>query len=165
MTFDHVAGQSPRRGGKAEDGNIGTSVFHRAAKGFYQEASFDFGVEEVEFFHVGFSANRFGEVWTFVLEFESEAHGFGRDENVRKDNDGINVEATQRLDGDLECQIGSFANFQKRMFCADFAVFGKIAAGLAHHPDGEARNGLAAAGAQEKLLAGERVGLGRHVHV
>ena len=30
---------------------------------------------------------------------------------------------------------------------------GKVAAGLAHHPDGEARHGLAAAGAEEELFA------------
>jgi hypothetical protein len=39
------------------------------------------------------------------------------------------------------------------MLGADFAVFGKVAAGLAHHPDGEARNGFAAASAEEELFA------------
>ena len=59
-------------------------------------------------------------------------------------------------------QIGGLADFEEGVLGADFAVFGKVAAGLAHHPDGEARNGFAAASAEEELFAAQSGGLGSH---
>jgi ABC-type uncharacterized transport system YnjBCD ATPase subunit len=117
----------------------------------------------MELLHIGFSANGLREIRTFIFEFEGETHSFSGNENIGKDDDGVDVEATEGLDGDFERQIGILANFQKRMLCANYAVFGEIAASLAHHPDGKARNGLATAGTEEELLAGNGAGLGGHV--
>src|SRR5215475_11724208 len=39
------------------------------------------------------------------------------------------------------------------MPCAEFAVFGQVAPGLAHHPDGHAWQRFSTAGAEKKLLA------------
>ncbi len=100
-------------------------------------------------------ANRFREIGSFVFEFEWEAHGFGGDQDVREDDDRVHAKATEGLHGDFDGEVRRFANFQKRMFCADFAVFGEIAAGLAHHPDGKARHRFAVRGAKEELFAGE----------
>ena len=161
-TFDHVTGESPRRGGKAEDGNFGAGVFHRATESFHEEAGFLFRIEEIEFFDVSFSADGLGKIWTFIFEFEREAHGFGRDEDVRKDDDGVDVEAAQGLNRNLECQIGSLANIEEGMLCPDFAIFGEVAPGLAHHPDREARNGLATAGTKEEFFTIDRGRLQAH---
>ena len=38
------------------------------------------------------------------------------------------------------------------MLCADFAVFGKVSASLAHQPDGDARKDFTAAGAKEQVF-------------
>jgi hypothetical protein len=46
---------------------------------------------------------------------------------------------------------------------ADGAVFGKVATGLAHHPDGEARYGFAAACAEKEVLSIDRSGSAGHV--
>lgn len=45
------------------------------------------------------------------------------------------------------------------MVGADGAVFGEVAAGLAHHPDGETGSCFAAAGAEEEVFSIERKGL------
>ena len=44
--FDHVAGQSPGSGRKAQNGNGGADFADDAANGFGEEGGFDFGVEE-----------------------------------------------------------------------------------------------------------------------
>lgn len=108
--FDHVTGQSPRRGSKAEDRDVGSGEFDGAAKSFHEEAGFDFRIEDVEFPYVGLGANWSRKVGTLVFELEGKAHGFGRDENVGKDDDGVDAEAAQGLNGYFECQIGSLAD-------------------------------------------------------
>src|SRR5271163_3199897 len=60
--FDHVAGQSPGRGGKAQNGNRGPDFPDDAAYGFGEEPGVDFRVEEFELFDVAFGANGFGQV-------------------------------------------------------------------------------------------------------
>ena len=54
-------------------------------------------------------------------------------------------------------QIRSLADFQKWAIGANFAIFGEIAASLAHHPHGHPRKRLAAASAQEQFLAISRL--------
>lgn len=152
--FDHVTGESPGRSGKTENGNVRASIANGAAKRLHQKAGFDFGIEDAKFFYISFGANGFGKIGAFVFKLESKAHGFGGDEDVREDDDGIDAESAKRLDGDFERQIGGLADLEEGMLGANFAVFGKVAAGLAHHPDGEARNGFAAASAEEEFLAG-----------
>ena len=91
-----------------------------------------------------------------------QAHSFGGDEDVRENDDGVDVEAPKRLNRDFDCQIRSLADLQERMLCTDFPVFRKVAPGLAHHPDRKARNGLATASAQKQFFASRRGGLGSH---
>ena len=152
--FDHVTGEGPGRSGETENGDVRARIANGAAKRFHEKAGFDFWIEDAEFFYIGFAANGFGKIGAFVLKFEGKAHGFGGDQDVREDDDGIDAEAAERLDGDLERQVGGLADLEEGVLGADFAVFGKIAAGLAHHPDGEARNGFAAASAEEEFFAG-----------
>jgi len=152
--FNHVAGQSPRSGGKAEHRDVRTSRANDSADGFGEEASLLLRVEEAKRFDVLLGADRLGEVWSRVAEFQRKAHGFGRNENVGENDDGVHVEAAEGLKGDFGGEIGGFANLEKSVLGADLAVFGKIAAGLAHHPDRNARDGFSAAGTEEEFLAG-----------
>jgi hypothetical protein len=160
--FDHVAGEGPGRSGETENGDIRAGIANGAAKRFHQEAGFDFGIEDAEFFYIGFGANGFGEIGALVLKFESKSHRLGGDEDVRKNDDGINAESAERLHGDFERQIRGLADFEEGMPGADFAIFGKVAASLAHHPDGQARNGFTAASAEEEFCAGWSRSLGSH---
>jgi hypothetical protein len=127
-------------------------VFHRTAKSFHEEAGFFFWIEDVEFLNVRIGSDRLWQIWPLVFEFQREAHSLCRDENVGEDDDGVNIEATQGLDGNFEGQIGGLADLEERVFCADFTVFREVAACLAHHPDGKTGNRFAAAGAKEKLF-------------
>ena len=91
-----------------------------------------------------------------MAEFEFEAHGFGGDEDVGENDDGVNAEEAKGLERDLDGEVGRFANLKKCVICADGAILGEIAAGLAHHPDGEARECFAAAGAEEEVFSIKR---------
>ena len=69
--FDHVAGQRPGSGGKAQNGNVGAADFaDNAANGFREEARVDFRVEEFQLFDV-------------ALRCEQAPAGWGRRRRVR----------------------------------------------------------------------------------
>ena len=163
VAFDHVAGESEGGGGEAEDGNGGTEFAGDTANGLGKKGGFTLGIEESQFGYVGFGADRLGEVGTGVAKFEWKAHGFGGDENVGEYDDGVDAETAEGLEGDFGGEIGRFANLEKGMVCADSTVLGQIAAGLAHHPYGDPRQGIATAGAEEEVFAVERNGFRGHV--
>lgn len=152
--LDHVAGKGPGGGGEAEDGNVGAYFFYSAAKSFHEEAGLAFRVKSVEFFYIGLAADRFREVRAGIAEFEREAHGFGRDKNVREDDNCINAEAAEGLEGDFDSKVGGLADLQKGVLGANVAIFGEVAASLTHHPNGKARHRFAAAGAEKQLFTG-----------
>ena len=147
--FDHVAGESPGSGGKAQNGNRVPDFANDATNGFGEEAGLDFWVEEFQLFDLAFGANGIGEIGAGVAEFELEAHGFGGDEDVGEDDDGVDAELAKGLKRDFDGEIGRFADFEEGVICADGAVFGEITASLTHHPHGKARESFATAGAPE----------------
>ena len=57
------------------------------------------------------------------------------------------------LQGNFGGEVGSLADFQKWAMGANFAVFGEVAASLAHHPHRDTGKRFSAASAQEKILA------------
>src|SRR6266404_4505234 len=149
FAFYHVGGESPGSTGEAQHGNVGTDGFHDPTDGFGQEAGFRFWIEDLKAVDIGFGANRIRQVGAGVTELEVQAHGFSGNQNVRENDDGIHAEPAEGLDGDFDGQLGGLANLKECVLCADFAVFGKIAASLAHHPHGNAGKNLSATGAEE----------------
>jgi len=147
--FDHVAGEGPGGGGEAENRNVRAKFTDDAANGFGKEPGFALGIKAMEGLDVGFAANRFGKMRTAITKFERQAHRFGRNENVGKNDDRINAEPPEGLQGDFGSEVRRFANFEKGMFGANSAVFGKVTASLAHHPHGNAWEAVTAAGAEE----------------
>lgn len=152
--LDHVAGEGPGGGGETQNGNVGADEFNGATEGFHEEASFFLRIKNVEFFYIAFGANGMGEIGTGILQFKSKAHGFGGDEDVGENNDGVDAESAEGLKGNFDSQVGSLANLQERVLSSDFAVLGEVSASLAHHPNREARHRFAAAGAQKQLFTG-----------
>ena len=90
---------------------------------------------------------------------EGQAHDFERQQQVGKDDGRIDAEGFRGRDGDLGGELGLLADLDERMLFADGAVFGHVASGLAHEPDGRAVDRLRLAGFDE---AGFR---GRHESV
>jgi hypothetical protein len=51
------------------------------------------------------------------------AHGFGGNQNIRENDDGIDPQDAKGLQRDLGRQVGSFANFQERARGTNGAIF------------------------------------------
>src|SRR5260370_2122464 len=149
FAFDHVTGKSPRSTRKTQNGNFGTDGFHDAPDGFGQEACFGLRVEHLEPVNIRFGTHGIRQVWPGVAEFQLQAHRFGWNQNVRENDYCINAKPAKELDGNFDRELRCLANLKKCVLCTDFAVFGKVAACLAHHPHGNSRKDLAATGAKE----------------
>jgi hypothetical protein len=105
---------------------------------------------------VGARADRVGDLRAAVplallplLEREVEPHRREVDEDVREEDRRVEADLVDRRDRHLGDQLGRAAELEEPDLLADGAVARLVAAGLAHHPDGEAVDGLAAAGAEE----------------
>src|SRR5262249_34996040 len=83
-------------------------------------------------------------------------------QDVRENDDGIHAEASKRLQGNLDCEVGRFADLEKRVLGAKLAILRQVAASLAHHPDRDARQGCTAASAKEQFFSGQNGGGGGH---
>src|SRR6266849_9744609 len=149
LAFHHITGKGPRSTGKAQDGNFGTDGFHDTADGFGKKGRFFLWVENLEAVDVQLGAHRIRQVWAGVAEFQLQSHGFSRNQNVRENDDGINAQPAKGLDGNFDGKLGRLANLKECVLGTNFAVFGEIAACLAHHPHGNAGKDLPAAGAKE----------------
>ena len=88
-------------------------------------------------------------------KFEVQAHGFQGQQEVGKDDRGIDVELLGGGDGDFSGEVRVFADLEQRVVAADCLVFRHIAAGLAEKPDRGAVHGLAQAGANKTAAARE----------
>ena len=75
-------------------------------------------------------------------EFQPDAERLQNQQNVGEQNRRVHPEAFHRLDGDLRGQVGRLAEFEKRDARAQRPIFGHVAAGLAHEPDGRERRRL-----------------------
>ncbi len=87
-------------------------------------------------------------------EVKREAHDLEGEEEVGEDDGGIDSEKLGGGDGDLGGERGILADLDDGMALADGAVFGHVAAGLAHEPDGDGVAGLGFAGANEEGVRG-----------
>ena len=89
-----------------------------------------------------------------VFHGERHPHRLRNDEDVAEDDRRIHTENVDRLQGNLDRQLGCPHHREKIGALPDGAILGEIAPGLAHHPDGWTLDPLAPAGAQEKIVHG-----------
>lgn len=100
--------------------------------------------------HVGRRADRPFKNWTPALnEVEAEAKAVERKQDIGENDRGIHLKRADRLQGDLGGQIRVSQQFEHRMTRAKPAVFGHVAAGLAHEPHRRAVGRPSAAGKQK----------------
>ncbi len=92
-------------------------------------------------------------------EGERNAERLERNEKVGKEDRGIEAELADRLERDLDRELRSPADLEKRVRFPDLPIFRKVATRLAHEPDGRPVDRLAAAGFQEPIRAAHLGGL------
>ena len=144
-----VAGQRPGSGCEAEHGNIGAKRFAQQADGIAHETRLALGIENGKRFDLRLGANGRSDHRAGVAQFDGRAHRFRGNENIGKDDDGVDAQAPIGLQRYLGGKFRRFGHFEEAVLFAQRAILGQIASGLAHHPDRHARNRFAAAGAQE----------------
>jgi hypothetical protein len=83
---------------------------------------------------------------------EGQAHNFERQQEIGKDDGGINFEIFRSRDGNFGGQFWLLADFDERVMLANLAVLRHVATGLAHEPHGRGVNRKPPAGAYKKRI-------------
>ena len=147
--FDHVAGEGEGSATEADHRQLVAEMLCDQGNSFGDISEFG-GAVGAQVRDVFLAADGLLDDWTFSGgEMEGQAHDFERQQEVGEDDGGVDAEEFGGGNGDLGGKRGLLADFEKRMLLADRAIFGHIASGLAHEPDGRAVDGLRFAGAHE----------------
>src|SRR5207245_7486528 len=98
LAFHHVAGESPGSTGKSQNGDFRPDGFYDSPNGLGEEAGLGFRVKELQPLDIQLGADWIWQVWARVAEFQLQAHGFGGNQDVRENDDGIDTEPAKWLD-------------------------------------------------------------------
>ena len=91
-------------------------------------------------------------------EVEADAHRLERQQQIGKQDRGVDVDPPHRLQRDFGGEIGRSAEIEQRIALAQRAVLAHVPAGLAHEPDRRRVDRLPAAGAEESANRRRSVG-------
>ena len=95
-------------------------------------------------------------------EIEADAERLERQQQIGKENRGVDFDPADRLQRHLGREVGRTTQVEQRVALAQRAVFAHVAAGLTHEPDGSRVDGLAAARFEEAAIRiGQLVALSR----
>ena len=150
--LDHVGRESPRRTAETEQRFLALEfrLHERERLAHVVEALRDrVGPQRVE---LGARVETvFHPDAALLAEFVALAHRLGDDEDVGENNRGVESEAPQRLQRHFGGERGRSHHLEEGALGLEGAVFGKVTAGLAHHPDGRSVELFAGAGGEETL--------------
>src|SRR5215216_3788464 len=90
-----------------------------------------------------------------VLDAQAHTHGLRHHEDVAKNDRGIHAELVHRLERHLYGEVRSAHHGEEVRALPHGTVLGQVAAGLAHHPDRRAFQGLTPARPKEKIIHAE----------
>ena len=151
--FDEIAGERPRRTGETEQGLVQAELLTQERQGVVDILQSVGRAFELQRGDVGRGAQRalHGDA-AFVPETVADAQGFGDDEDVREQDRGVELrEAAERLEGDLDREVGRADHRDEVRLGLERAVFRQVTAGLTHDPDRRPVMGLAAKGGEEAV--------------
>ncbi len=148
--LDEIGGERPGGAAEAEDGHAAVELAAYQAHGVEDVAQglVDIGLAQAGDILAG--AHRVREGGAVPLhELQLGAHRLQRQQDVGEEDGGVDAQDVDRLDGHLGGELGGLAEGEEVHLLADGAVFGEIAAGLAHQPDGAPLGRLPAAGSEK----------------
>ena len=152
--FDHVAGEGPRAAGEADQRHGIVERTTDLGDGVHHVAQFEVGIGHGQIANFPLFLQRAFELRAFTFgEVQAKAHGVRHGKDVGEQDGGVEVVAGQGLQSDLAGQAGVLAQIEEAAGAfARLAVFGQVAAGLAHQPDRGVVGGLAQQRAQEGVV-------------
>ena len=153
--FDRVRGQRERRSAESDErhamGTIELAPNH--SNGFEDVRERLPRFETSKPIDIGFGTQRILNRRSFATdEVERDSHRLERQQQIRKQNGRIDVDAAHRLHRNPRGKLGRSADVQKRMVAANFPVLGHVAPGLPHEPDGGAIDRLAPARFEKPIV-------------
>ena len=151
--LDHVAGQRPWRAGKSQHRDLRPELAAEPPDGLGHESSILLGIENPQRLHLADFTDGMSDHRAGVGQLHFDAHGFGGNQDVRKNDDGIHAHRAKRLQGNLHGQFRRLADFEKSVFLTHGPIIRQVAPSLAHHPDGNTLDGFRTAGAKEEFFA------------
>ena len=150
--FDRIARQRERRAGKPDQWHAAGERLPRQRDRIHHKTKF-VPVNQAKRFNIRPCPHGIVQHRPLALiEREREAHRLERQENVRKDDRGIEGEALNGLKGDLGSQLWRLADVQDGMFEPDAPVLFHVPTCLAHKPDRCAIRRLSTAGFQKTIV-------------
>jgi hypothetical protein len=145
--FNRVRSERERCSGKADERNPATQLVLDNLDRLQHMGKRRARVEHLQFVDVGGRFNRPFELRSFAFdEIEGESHRLERQEQIGKQNRGIDLNPSDRLKGDLRGQFRCSTDFQERVLLADCTVLGHVPSRLPHEPDRRDVDRLAATG-------------------
>ncbi len=133
--FDHVTGERERRAHKTDHRHASGQLPDHQLDSFADIAQF-VGVRDRERIDIVGGPHWIVDIRPFAGdEFELEAHGLDRKQQVGENNRGIDIQDLDGLQGHLRGEIGPFADLQDARLGADLPVLFHVAASLPHKPD------------------------------
>ncbi len=87
-----------------------------------------------------------------LLDGQPHAHRLRDDEDIAEDDRRVDADEVHRLEGDLHRQLRCAHHREEVRPRAHGAIFGQVATGLTHHPDGRPLDRLAPAGPEEEIV-------------
>ncbi len=152
--FHHVAGERPWAAGKADQRHAAVQFLPDQMYGVHDVTQFPVHVRHGESGDIGPGTHRTFKLRTFTGgEGQPQAHRSGYGENVGKQDRRVEVEALQRLQGNLAGQLRVLR--QGHEAAGTFtrgAILRQVAAGLTHDPDWRGVGPFATQGAQEAVV-------------
>ena len=152
-TLDGVRRQGERRAAETDEGNAVGQLGAQQADGGEHVAERFARLEPAQPGDVVRRADRLVDDRAFALdEIERDAERLERQEQIREEDGGVDLDAVDRLQRHLGGQLRLAADVEQGVPLADRAVLGHVASRLAHEPDRRAVDGLAPAGAEKAVV-------------
>ena len=134
--LDGVAGQRERRSGETDQRHLAAQRFHRQANRFEHVPQVPLRVQRRQARNLLGGAERPSDDRAFTgRECESEVQGLEGQQDVRKNDGGVDPDVLHRLQGHFARQLGPMADLEKGGLGADGPVLRHVATGLPHEPD------------------------------
>ncbi len=136
LARDHVGRHRPRRAAEADQRDVGIELAANAAQRLIHRFEFAEVGLRGQARHLLRRIQRIEPRAFAGLEAHGTAERVGDDENVGKDDRGIEVETADRLQRHFGGVFRREAQIEKAAgLGAQFAILGQITPGLPHHPD------------------------------
>mmetsp|Transcript_12211 Transcript_12211/g.29837 ORF Transcript_12211/g.29837 Transcript_12211/m.29837 type:complete len:356 (+) Transcript_12211:152-1219(+) len=161
LPLHEVRRERVRTSHEAQDGRLGRDLLAERAEGLPRERRRRARIDEMHLLDIVPRSHGRDDRPHLLVDVEFHPHPRQRREDVAEQDAPVRLIIPPRLEGHLHGHLGNFGPFPERgVLFAQVAIFLDVAAGLAHHPYGDAFGLFAAGRADEEWVDGVAGGVG-----